>query len=235
MMPTADNDFTSIWNQLLQSNPTGGTMASKPPQPSTGSRKDSTGSQSPAGDGASLQSAAEKLGKIALPSRDLMDVGRRDNPPTGILVDLTEAGPSGQMGNQSERPRTELPPTKSASQEREVKNVKVRVIRNSNRSQPKVEAGQSSCSQENPTMLALFEKASKDREAQLKGPSQPVLALSDQAQKAASISADPAAPLNEFTALFAALQVATKSASPSNQGASSQGAAPQPSVEVSAG
>ena len=108
MQPSADNsDFTNIWNQLLQRSTADATVTGNAPQPNAGSKKDSSGSQSPVGGSASLQSAAEKLGRITLPNKDLMDVGCHDNPPTGILVDLTEASPL-EKSNKSERLRLSL-------------------------------------------------------------------------------------------------------------------------------
>ncbi|XP_076451691.1 5'-3' exoribonuclease 1-like isoform X2 [Babylonia areolata] len=251
-------DFTSIWNQLLQSNTmAGGAPLTKPSHPSTsgggvtqkrnqphrsggsamanrnhhnstGSQKEPSGVDSPIFGGASLQSAAEKLGKIALPTCDLMDVGSTNNPPTGILVDLSE--PS-QAGEDAVPPRSRSPATERTSQERnwpsheqETKKTKTRIFTNSSHGQVRRKEDSSS-------VVALFEKATRAREEQQKSPSQPaqsdkVKALFDQVQKPTSMGSDPTSASSDFSSFFAALQVAPKSASPSYQGTS-----PQPSTE----
>ena len=220
------SDFNSFWTQLQQSN----TAASNSKPPWSGNTKPllsgkdsgSNSYDSPIFGNTSLQSAAEKLGKIPLPSADLMDMGQPDNPPTGILVDLSESASARHDGS---------------GKGSEVG--KVKEVESCNLSQSKGEGETNSSQQANPSVLALFEKASKAREKS-KSPaggvltvaSQPVSAdkvqaLFEQAQKQAAAS-EPAS--NEFNALFAALQAVPKSVSPSSQVAASQN-----SVEVSVG
>ncbi|KAL8571175.1 hypothetical protein ACOMHN_010636 [Nucella lapillus] len=280
--PAADNgDFTSIWNQLLQSNTTAGGYAplltasqpgpmggmssvnTAPSQPGPAARgslpgkttlfsqqggsaashhktlqnnagdKESQDRDSPFCDGTSLKSAAEKLGKIALPTCDLIEVGSPYNPPTGILVDLSESGEDSGAQGRSRSP-------KQASQERnrppsheqhEAKKTttKTRIFTNSNHNQSRMkEEGASSGGKW--TSLAA-QPGSKPREEQQRSPSQhppehtdKVKALFEQVQKPTSMADDPAAAAassSEFNALFAALQTATRSSvSPSHQGSS---------------
>ncbi|XP_070207130.1 5'-3' exoribonuclease 1-like isoform X3 [Littorina saxatilis] len=254
-----NSDFTNIWNQLLQSNiPGGPVMAPKTSQPG--------GMGSPIFNATSLQSAAEKLGKIAPPSADSEE--EEHEPPTGILVDLSESGETSDAV--SERAKSESPSSGRGS--KDAKTRKMRIITNSNRGQPKAATGQAVSDQKSPNVLELFQKAEKVREAQSKSPSQPeaqtesvqaffdqaaamfgdsaqsvgdsdktpasksqskspsqpeaqtdrVQAMFELATRAVSMSADPEASSAELNSLFAALQTAPKSTSPSNAGASAQ-------------
>ncbi|KAK7476098.1 hypothetical protein BaRGS_00032652 [Batillaria attramentaria] len=212
--PTAtapgDSEFANMWSALQQSTSSSDLSHTSSKKPGPSSSAGPSGSRGTV----SLQSAAQALGKISLPTPDLLE-GTVDspcelptNPPTALLVDLSDdaAVVAGSSSRQAEILLEKLHDSQSKGTGAPMKTM---IVTNSRRSKSKSPNTGGAANGQNPTLQAMFEQAQK---------------ANPQSTAAGTVS-------DEFSALFAALQT-TPSSTASQVSTSTEKVKAMPSCEI---